>query len=379
MSQLTSISALVSQRAASAGSETILRTKNRGIWKAVTWEQLDAKVRAIGTALLAAGFGRGDAMAIVSETRPEAAYADLAILGCGAASVAINPDDDADRVRHILSSTVSRVIFVESEEQLDKILTIRGRCPALSHIVVFDMKGLRDFNDAGCISLAAFTETGGAADWTASVQATEADQPAVIQFPRGESTGPGRTITHGDVMQALGAARTHLAIQRNDERLAVLHLADITERVWGLYLALDSGCISNYPEAPDTVIENLQELQPTVLGADAVVWDHLQALATARAAAATSTQRMTYEWAVKAGNRGGAMGLLAGFLVLHAVKREFGLNRLRVAYSGGASVSPRTLDWAASLGIVIRRLDDPGKGGGQFDERRQAQMQNASA
>ena len=379
MSQLTSISALVSQRAASSGSETIMRTKNRGIWKAVTWEQLEAQVRAIGTALLASGFGRGDAMAIVSETRPEAAYADLAILGCGAASVAINPDGDADRVRNILSSTGSRLVFVENEEQLDKILTIRGHCPALSHIVVFDMKGLRDFSDAGCISLAAFAKTGGAADWTASVKAIEASQPAVIQFPRGESTGSGETITHGDVMQALGAARTHLAIYKNDERLAVLHLADITERVWGLYLALDSGCISNYPEAPDTVIENLQELQPTVLGADAVVWNHLHTLATARAAAATSTQRLAYEWALRAGNRGGPMRLLAGLLVLHAVRREFGLNRLHVAYSGGASVSPRTLNWAASLGVEIQRLDDPGKGGGRFDERRRNQVQNPSA
>ena len=73
------------------------------------------------------------------------------------------------------------------------------------------------------------------------------------------------------------------------------------------------------------------------------------------------------------------MRLLAGLLVLHAVKREFGLNRLRVAYSGGTSVSPRTLNWAASLGVDIQRLDDPGKGGGRFDERRRNQMQNASA
>ncbi len=85
---LTSISALVSQRAASHGGETILRNKNRGIWKTVTWAQLAERVKGIGTALLASGFRpwrcRGDPVGI----RPEAVYADLAILGCGAASVA---------------------------------------------------------------------------------------------------------------------------------------------------------------------------------------------------------------------------------------------------------------------------------------------------
>ena len=167
---LTSIPSLLSQRAAANGGETILRTKDRGIWKAVTWSQLDATVRDIGTALLAADFGRGDVVAILSETRPEAVYADLAILGCGAASVAIDPDEDPDRVCHLLSSSGARLAFVENEEQLDKVLTVRDRCPALSRIVVFDMKGLRDFADAGCISLADFAKAGRGADWAAAVR-----------------------------------------------------------------------------------------------------------------------------------------------------------------------------------------------------------------
>ena len=180
---LTSIPTLVSQRAASHGSETILRTKDRGIWKTVTWSQLadqgprDRRRRCWRRISPVAMSWRS-----CRKPRPEAVYADLAILGCGAASVAIDPDDEPDRVCHLLSSSGCRLAFVENEEQLDKLLTIRDRCPALSRIVVFDMKGLRDFADAGCISLSAFVETGGAADWTAAVRAIEADQPAVIQF-----------------------------------------------------------------------------------------------------------------------------------------------------------------------------------------------------
>ena len=143
-------------------------------------------------------------------------------------------------------------------------------------------------------------------------------------------------------------------------------MADITERVWGLYLALETRCISNYPEGPDTAIENLQELQPTILGADAAVWEHLHSLATARAKSATSTQRFAYEWALRAGRLGGPRARLADLLVLQAVRREFGLNRLRLAYVGGASVGPAALDWARSLGIAIQRLDEP-TGGSRSD------------
>jgi long-subunit acyl-CoA synthetase (AMP-forming) len=40
------------------------------------------------------------------------------------------------------------------------------------------------------------------------------------------------------------------------------------ERIHGLYLALDAGIISNYLESPETARENLQELKPTLLGAE---------------------------------------------------------------------------------------------------------------
>ena len=377
--QLTSIPRLITQRAASNGDEAILRTKHRGIWKTITWAQLSDQVRAIGTALLDADFAPGGVAAILSEARPEAVYADLAVLGCGAASVAIDPDDDADRVCHKLASSGSRLAFVENEEQLDKVLSVRSRVPALSRIVVFDMKGLRDFDDANCVGLSRFVESGGGADWAAAVQAIKADQPAVIQFPRGEGSGMGRTLTHGDLMHMVSAARARLPLQPNDERLAVLRLSDITERIWGLYLALETRCISSYPEGPDTVVENLRELQPTVLGADAGVWDALSALAAARAKDATATQRLAYEWALRAGRLGGPKGRLADFLVLKAARREFGLNRLRLAYVGGASVGPAALVWARSLGIAIQRVDDPVMGSSESDERYKTLMQNAYA
>jgi long-chain acyl-CoA synthetase len=375
----TFIPALVRQGAKSHPAETILRTKDRGIWKAVTWTQLDAHVSQIGAALLSFGFGRGDVAAVLSETRLEAAYADVAILGSGAASVAICPEAEPDRVCHILSSSGARLIFVENEEQLDKVLQIRDRCPALARIVVFDMKGLREFADPMVISLEAFGKGPEGGAWGAAVQTITADQPAVIQFPRGDAGGSGRVLTHGDLTHMVQATGARLAIRSHDERLAVLRLVNITERVWGLYLGLATRCISNFPERPDTVFENLQELQPTVLGADAEAWDRLHALATRRAQAATRTQRMIYEWGLRSGKGGGAGRMLANVVVLHAVRREFGLSRLRLAYVGGTTVSPAALDWAKSLGIAIQRLDEPLLRSGQVDERYQTLMQNAYA
>jgi long-chain acyl-CoA synthetase len=375
----TSIPGLVTQNAALHGEETILRVKRRGIWETVTWRKLGEKVQQIGAALLAANIARGDVVGILSETRPEAVYADLAILGCGAASVAIDPDDDADRIWRALSSSGSRFAFVENEEQLDKILLIRERCPALARIVVFDMKGLRDFHDTHCLSLLHFIETGGAADWTASARALASDQPAVIQFSRDEGSGLQHTLTHNDVMHLVRAARAQLPMRPNDNRLAILRLSDMAERIWGLYLALETRCVSNYPESPDTVVENLRELKPTIFGGDDAVWHGLHALASVRAKAATSAQRLAYEWAVATGPSGGGTARLANLLVLQAVRREFGLSRIRLAYVGGASVSPATVKWARCLGITIERVDDRVTSVGKPDDRRRTFVGNAYA
>lgn len=354
--RLVSLPELVANRAASDASTTILRVKDRGIWKSMSWAALNAAVSEIGAALLAANFARGDVAAILSETRPEAAFADLAILGAGAASLALDPDDDADRVCQQLSGSGARLAFVENEEQLDKILSVRARCPALSRIVVFDMKGLRDFTETGCISLADFIRTGGTANWAAAVAAIDLAQAAIVLIPPGD--GLARTLSHADIAGMLAAVGSRLHLDATSERLAVMRLSDLTERVWGLYLALQSGCISNYPEGPDTMVENLRELKPTVLAADAAVWDHLVSLATARAKAATRLQRALYRWGLHAGRIGGPASRIADLLVLGAIRREFGLNRLRLAYVGSEPIPTSAMDWARCLGITIQRIDE---------------------
>lgn len=373
-----SIPALLTQHVATHSADTILRKKDRGIWKAVTWRELDAHVREIGQGLLAVGFGRDDVAAILSDTRPEAVFADLAILGAGGACLAIHPEEEAHSVAHMLRTAGCRCIFVESEEQLDKVLTVRGECPALAHIVILDMKGLRDFADPQCSSLQSFIERGTShTGWDAAVAAVVTDQPALILFPRGDAGSTGRILSHGDMLHLVASARDRLGVRPGDERLVVLPMCDVTEHVLGLYLALESRIISNYLESPETATVNLQEVQPTILGADAEAWERLHARISRAADGATPLQRMLYRWAIEAGRSSGPMGALADLLVLRSVRRELGVNKLRVAYVGGTPVPPVIEHWAAALGISIQRIDAPQASGAKADARYQALMDDA--
>jgi len=374
-----SLPALIAQRAASAPAKTILRRKARGIWQATTWAQLAESVQQIAAGLSGLDLGRKDTVAIISETRPEAVWCDLAVQTCGAASVAIHTDTDAARLCHILRSTGCRVAFVEGEEQLDKLLGVRADCPALLRIVIFDMKGLRDFTDPQCISLANFQAHGDRTfDWSGAAARVPADATAVILFPKGDTAPAGQAMTQRDLLQMIAEARTRLRMTARDERLAVLSMADPVERIWGLYAALDSGCISNYLESPDTAAENLQELRPTVFGADAEAWGHLHATASRAAKGATFAQRRLYDWAIRTARLGG-IGSLARLTVLDSVRRELGLNKVRLVYTSAEQVSPPTLDWARCLGITIQPVGGAPVAGSQPDRQYGAVMQRAHA
>jgi long-chain acyl-CoA synthetase len=357
-----SIPAMLLSRVAAHGGEVVLRKKDRGIWTPVTWTELGARVRQVGAGLQAAGFGSGDAACVLAETRPEWVAIDLGILSVGGVSVGVSPTESAEHLGHVLRESDARALFVSNEEQLDKALLVRDACPGLRRIVILEMKGLRDFSDSMSESWRDFLARGAEHDrangdaWKAGIAAITAEQSALLLFPQG-TLGKGRSLTHGDALHLVADAVAMLGPRAGDERLVVLPMSHVMERVLGLYLALHSRIVSNYLESPATLPENLQELQPTVLGADPQTWERLHARANQTAAGATRLQRAAYRWAIGAGQGGGPFAMLARWLVLRAVRRELGLARLRLAYVGAAPVPPEVRRWAAALGIAIRQID----------------------
>ncbi len=131
-----------------------MREKDRGIWKAYTWGAYGANAKAIGMGLIALGLEPGDCVAILSENNKEWLFCDLGVLCAAGVSTGIYPTDSAAQVEYLVNDCNAKFLFVEDEEQLDKILAVRERTPSLQKIVVYDMEGLRGFSDPQVISLA---------------------------------------------------------------------------------------------------------------------------------------------------------------------------------------------------------------------------------
>jgi len=94
----------------------------------------------IASACMQAASAR-DVASIIANAVPEWVYADMGILAPAAVSSGIYPTDSSSQVEYLINDSSTKVIFAEDEEQLDKILSCRSRCPTLQKIIVFDMEG----------------------------------------------------------------------------------------------------------------------------------------------------------------------------------------------------------------------------------------------
>ncbi len=369
-----SIPAMLLRRAAADPGRAILRKKDRGIWKQVTWAEMETHARHVGLGLVESGLAPGDRAAVLAETSPDWTYADLGIMGAGGVSVGIHPTAAPAQVAALLRDSGAVVLFVQNEEQLDKALEIREACPALRRIVVFAMTGLRDLGDAMCESFAALRARGAAYDaahpaaWRDGIAAIAGDDLALLITTAGTAGAPKLAmLTHRAILLQVANGAAVMDQREGDERLAFLPMAHVSERITGLYQALYSGTISNYAEDADTVLENLREVQPTVQGGVPRFWQRFHARVTIDVAHATWLQRVAYRWAIGVGLRradahlagGGASMMrdaafrLAYRLVLRNIRLSIGIDRLRWGFVVGAPSSPELIRWYLALGVVL--------------------------
>jgi len=111
------------------GSAVAMREKHLGIWRSVSWAEYGAKARQVGLGLVALGLRPRDVVSIIADNGPEWLYTDLATMSVGGIPNGIYTTDSPRQVEYIVNDSGTRFFFAGNEEQLDKILEVRARCP----------------------------------------------------------------------------------------------------------------------------------------------------------------------------------------------------------------------------------------------------------
>lgn len=371
------IPALFVNAAAARGDRVILREKELGLWRATRWDELLTAAREVGMGLAALGFEPGECASVLANTVKEWVVADLGILCAGGVSNGIYPTDAPAQCTYLLNDSRSVYVFVEDEEQLDKILAIRSETPQLRKIIVFDMEGLHRFRDPQVMSLDALRERGRehlathADEWPRRLAARRPEDLAILVYTSGTTGRPkGAMISHHNLVHAVRGLQTILPQDETDTRMCFLPLCHIAERIGGEYFALYTGTVLNFVENPDTVPENVREVQPTLFTAVPRIWEKFYSAVTIAIAEATAIERAVYRWAVGVGQKVAAhriagtrvpAGLairyrLARVLALDNVRKLIGIHRCRFLVTGAAPISPDLVRWYLALGVPMREV-----------------------
>ena len=364
-----SLPGIVKERGATTADQVALRKKSLGRWREYTWSEYAERASKIGRGLLELGVKNGDCIAVHSENRPAWALADMGIQGIGAVTVGIYPTSPAAEVEYLLSHSESRVVIVENEEQLDKTLAVRDQLPHLERIVIVDTSGLRGFRDPMVMTLHELEDLGAsraASEYDELVERIDPSWVAIIVYTSG-TTGPpkGAMLTHANLLAAARASARSFGVQGDDEVLSYLPLCHIAERLISVINAVALGYTVNFPESPDTVPQNLQEIQPTFFLGVPRVWEKFMAGIEIRMQDASRLKRANYRFWMERGRRLAAARLegkrgrglryfLAWLFLFRAVRKKLGLARVREAISGAAPIAPQVLEYFWAMGIDVR-------------------------
>jgi len=355
-------------------SKVALRTKALGIWHDITWAEYHDRAKKAGCALLSFGFEKGECACIIGDNCVEWVMADLGIQCVGGVSVGVYATNAWPQVEYVINHCDARFLFVENEEQLDKWLMFKDRAPLLKKVIVFDPKGLRSFKDPMVMTFDELLEKGAAAEqehpsaFDERKQKVTPDDLAVLIYTSG-TTGPpkGAMLTHKNVTWMAGAVEGTVKIQKQDNVLSFLPLCHIFERLFTVFIHIKYGYIVNFVEKPDTVMQNMKEVSPTIGYAVPRIWEKYYSSIMIKMADATWIKRIAFGLAMKAGkNRAhlimqekpvglfqNAAYFLAWFLVFRKLKERLGFENIRVAISGAAPISKEVLHFFQSIGMNL--------------------------
>jgi len=222
-----------------------IREKDYGIWQSTTWADYLTQARAIALGLASLGLSRGDKVAIVGDNRPQLYWAVLATQALGGVPVPLYQDSIEKEMEYIVDHAEARFAIVEDQEQVDKLLALRPRCPRLETIVYDDPRGLRAYSETCLMSLAELQEAGRKFDighptyFDDELARGRGEDVAIICYTSGTTGTPkGAMLSHRNLIVTARNAAEAEGLQPDEEILSYLPMAWVGDHVFSYAQAI---------------------------------------------------------------------------------------------------------------------------------------------
>lgn len=351
-------------------SKTVFREKQNGAYQDYSYTYAIERVYELAKALVNDGLEQKDAIAIMSNNCMKWALTDYGSLTAGLVNVPIYPTLMPDTIEFIINNSESKLIFVQNNELLDKLLAIPAEKISLKRIVLF---GGDASVDSRVILFDDYLKTGAdvaTGDIQARLGAVNTEDLATIIYTSGTTGMPkGVMLTHENLLANVHDTETCLPIDRLPDRvfLSFLPLSHVFERMGGHYFAMKIGSTIAYAESIETVADNMGEVRPTMMASVPRLYEKIYAKVLAGVEQGSSLKQKIFHWAVAVGKEvantytakdkkpSGMLGLKYGIatkLVFSKLQARVG-GRLGFFISGGGALRADIAEFFAAAGLII--------------------------
>jgi long-chain acyl-CoA synthetase len=327
-----------------------------------SWNQYRQAVEEIAAGLRALGIGKGDIVALNSETRAEFYLADLGILANGSVAAALYPSYPSKDLVRTLESTGACAAFIENPEMFEAL----RQAPVRQWILLTGRA-------AGALALEDLREMGrkalqlDPALMERLCSEVDPSDPAVLYLTSGATGEPKMAlVTHRAIVFNIDTGLEMMPLGPEDSTVVFLPSAHIAQRVAMEFLPIRCGMPVTFAESLLKLPQEIRRVRPTILLAPPRMWERIYSTICTELRKRPAPARKLFYGALglalaasryrRAGQsvpvRISAPLKLADRFLFRKIRARFG-GRLRVPASGAAPLGKNLAEFYEAIGMPI--------------------------
>jgi long-chain acyl-CoA synthetase len=344
------------------GDAPALRQPDGASYLTYSWNQYKQAVEEIAAGLRALGIGKGDVVALNSETRLEFYLADLGVMTNGSIAAAMYPSYPAPDLLRTIGQSAAKAVFVENPKTLK---TLQSAPVPLWILLTGEAEGALTLDGLRTMGREAMArDPQSMARLCSEVQPSDT---AILYLTSGATGEPKMAlVTHHAVVSNIDMGPAALPIGPADATVAFLPSAHIAQRVVIELLPMRMGMPVTFAESLLNLPKDIRKVRPTILLAPPRMWERIYSTICTELRKRPAPIRKAFYGAL-------ALGLaaaryrkegkpvparirgplkVADAIFFRKVRGRFG-GRLKIAASGAAPLSKDLAEFYEAIGMPL--------------------------
>jgi long-chain acyl-CoA synthetase len=314
---------------------------------------------------------------LIVNNSPEWLFSELATHALGATSLNLFTSSIADELAFSINRIHSPVVVVQDQEQVDKLIDVRDKLPQVQKIVYIDPTGMTSYEDnSWLISYAGLLELGEKfiavhPSYVEEQIAMGRPQDVAVMIQTSGTTGVPKIamLSHRNLATMAAQWMEATGIQPEGNWISMSPPAWIVDQMWGMGVALGSAMTMNFPETPETVLEDFREIGPFMIITSSRFWEDMASRIRVKISDAGWLKKKLFYLGENVGRSvvnkklhkeklTWSTKILYRFLklaVYHPLLDRMGCSHFHSAFTGGHPISPDVIGFFRAIGLNLKQ------------------------